>query len=234
MADGRLHNSITNFIQILYTNYFQFFFTIIYIQSIIKKSHLMWNDGGHYSTWKGWVNMRVSEGDGEVELRAIELDWKAVARLQPCWANRFRIEAWGRAWSVNLGTGKRCRKKSIPIGKLKVHKSRKCTLLLLPSSIIFVCLGCTSSKLRNQHWSHFPCHPHTPACKYLNSCIVDLWHCSLCSSSTRHPLHLLVQNTILVPSALLACNRAFILATHSSYISIHTWKYSCYLILITN
>lgn len=185
----------------------------------------MENDRGH---WKGWVNMRVSEGEGEVELRAMELDWKAVARLQPCWVKRFRIEAWGRAWSVNLGMGMG-QKEEYPDCELKVRKSRKCTMPFLPSSIIFVCLGCSSSKLCNQHWSHFTCHPHTSACKHLNSGIVHLWHCSLCSSSTYHPLYVSA-NTIPVPSALLACNRAFILATHSSYINTHTWKYSCHLI----
>ena len=30
------------------------------------------------------MNMRVSEGETEVELGGMELDWKAVARLQPC------------------------------------------------------------------------------------------------------------------------------------------------------
>ena len=30
------------------------------------------------------MNMRVSEGEMEVELGGMELDWKAVARLQPC------------------------------------------------------------------------------------------------------------------------------------------------------
>ena len=47
--------------------------------------------------------MSVSEGAMEVELGGMELDWKAVARLQPCCVKRFRTVACGRAWSVNLG-----------------------------------------------------------------------------------------------------------------------------------
>lgn len=42
-------------------------------------------------------------------------------------------------------------KESILIGELKVRKQRKFTLPFLPSSIIFVCLGCSSSELCNQH-----------------------------------------------------------------------------------
>ena len=37
--------------------------------------------------------MSVSDGETEVELGPIELDWKAVARLQPCCVNRFRMDA---------------------------------------------------------------------------------------------------------------------------------------------
>ena len=37
--------------------------------------------------------MSVSVGETEVELGGIELDWKAVARLQPCWVNRLRMDA---------------------------------------------------------------------------------------------------------------------------------------------
>ena len=55
---------------------------------------------------KGWVKMRVSAGAVEVEFGGMELDWKAVARLQPCCVNRFSIDAWGNAWSENLGTYK--------------------------------------------------------------------------------------------------------------------------------
>lgn len=46
--------------------------------------------------------MSVSDDVMEVELGGMELDWKAVARLQPCWVKRFRMEAWGRVWSENL------------------------------------------------------------------------------------------------------------------------------------
>ena len=53
---------------------------------------------------KEWVKMRVSEGVAEVEFGGMELDWKAVARLQPCCVNRFSIDACGNAWSENLGT----------------------------------------------------------------------------------------------------------------------------------
>lgn len=44
----------------------------------------------------------VSDGTTELVLGGMELDWKAVARFQPCWANRFRTTAWGRGWSENL------------------------------------------------------------------------------------------------------------------------------------
>ena len=49
------------------------------------------------------MNIMVSEGATEVELGGMELDWKAVARVQPCWVNRFRTEACGTGWSENLG-----------------------------------------------------------------------------------------------------------------------------------
>ena len=49
--------------------------------------------------------MRVSDGAGPVLFGGMELDWKAVARHQPCCVNRFSTEACGRDWSVNLGMG---------------------------------------------------------------------------------------------------------------------------------
>ena len=48
----------------------------------------------------------VSDGTTELVLGGMELDWKAVARFQPCWANRFRTTAWGRGWSENLQEGR--------------------------------------------------------------------------------------------------------------------------------
>ena len=56
--------------------------------------------------WNGWVNIMVSDGTTELVLGRMELDWKAVARFQPCWANRFRTTAWGRGWSENLQEGR--------------------------------------------------------------------------------------------------------------------------------
>ena len=52
--------------------------------------------------WKVCVKIMVSEGATAVELGGMELDWNAVARLQPCWVNRFSTNAWGRGWSENL------------------------------------------------------------------------------------------------------------------------------------